>query len=74
VSSVERSVCAQKQRRSPTTPGSDLSRVTSSGRRDPRVCLGISRPLKTPPDEVEPKIGEIEDEKAKLRLLLGHEN
>jgi hypothetical protein len=31
---------------------------TLSGRRDPRVCLGISRSPKTPLNNVEPETGE----------------
>jgi hypothetical protein len=31
---------------------------TSSRRRDPRVCLGVGRPPKTSPDDVETKRGE----------------
>jgi hypothetical protein len=34
-----------------------LSGGTSSGRRDPMVCLGVSRPSKTPLVDVEPKRG-----------------
>jgi hypothetical protein len=48
------SACAQRRRRSPTAPGSDLPGGTPSGRRDPRFCLGIGRPPKTPRDDVEP--------------------
>jgi hypothetical protein len=40
-----------KAARSPTTPRSDPG-GTPSGRRDPRVCLRIARPPKTPPDDV----------------------
>jgi hypothetical protein len=32
-----------------------LTGRTPSGRRDPRVCLGIDRPSKTPLNDVEPK-------------------
>jgi hypothetical protein len=35
-----------------------LSGGTLSERRDPMVCLGISRPLKTPLKDVEPERGE----------------
>jgi hypothetical protein len=35
-----------------------LPRGTSSGRRDPRVCLGIDRTTKTPLNDVEPERGE----------------
>jgi hypothetical protein len=35
-----------------------LPRGTPTGRRDPRVCLGISRPPKTPLNDIEPKRGE----------------
>jgi hypothetical protein len=36
------------------------------------VCLGIGRPAKSPSNDIEPKRGEIGDEKAKLLLLTGH--
>jgi hypothetical protein len=39
-------------------PRSRLPRGTLSGRRDPRVCLGVDRPPKTPLVDVEPKRGE----------------
>jgi hypothetical protein len=35
--------------------------------------LGLTLPPKIPPDDVEPKGGEIQDEKTKLLLLIGHE-
>jgi hypothetical protein len=35
-----------------------LLRETSSGRRDPRVCLEIGRPPKTPLNNAESEIGE----------------
>jgi hypothetical protein len=42
---------------------------TSSGRRDPRGCLGSGRPTKTPLIDVEPKrSGEFEDWNTKLGL------
>jgi hypothetical protein len=41
-----------------TGPGSDILGGTPSGRRDPRLCLGIGRPPKMPPDNVESKRGE----------------
>jgi hypothetical protein len=41
-------------------------RGTPSGRRVPRFCLGVGRPPKTPLDDVEPKRGEVGDEKATL--------
>jgi hypothetical protein len=37
------------------------------------VCLGINKPSKIPPDDVELKKGENRDQKAMLLLLLGHE-
>jgi hypothetical protein len=39
-------------------PRSHLPEGTPSGRRDPRVCLGVGRPPKTPLVDVEPKRGE----------------
>jgi hypothetical protein len=39
-------------------PRSRLPGETPSGRRDPRVCLGIGMPPKTPLVDVEPKRGE----------------
>jgi hypothetical protein len=39
-------------------PRSCLPGGTSSGRRDPRVCLGVGRPPKTPLVDVELKKGE----------------
>jgi hypothetical protein len=39
-------------------PISRLPGGTLSGRRHPRVCLGIGRPHKTPLFDVEPKRGE----------------
>jgi hypothetical protein len=39
-------------------PRSRLPGETPSGRRDPRVCIGVSRPPKTPLVDVEPKRGE----------------
>jgi hypothetical protein len=38
-----------------TTPRSDTPGGTSSGRRDPRVRLGIGRPPKMPSNDVESK-------------------
>ena len=49
-------VCAE-WRHSPTTSGSRPPGGTPSGRRDPRVCLGIGRPPNTPLDDVESKRG-----------------
>jgi hypothetical protein len=40
-------------------PRSRLLGGTLSGRRDPRVCLGISRPSKTPLFDVELKKSEV---------------
>lgn len=68
-----RSALAQRQWRSPTSPGSDPREGTPSGRRDPKIFLGIGRPPKTLSDDVELKRGEIEDDKVKLLLLLRHE-
>ena len=39
-------------------PRSRLPGGTPLGRRDPRVCLGVGRPPKTPLVDVEPKRGE----------------
>jgi hypothetical protein len=39
-------------------PRSRLPGGTLSGRRDPRVCLSVGRPPKTPLVDVEPKRGE----------------
>jgi hypothetical protein len=39
-------------------PRSRLPGGTPSGRRDPRVCLGVGRPFKTSLVNVEPKRGE----------------
>jgi hypothetical protein len=39
-------------------PRSRLSGGTPSGRRDPRVCLGVGRPSKTPLVDVDPKRNE----------------
>jgi hypothetical protein len=39
-------------------PRSRLPGWTPSGRRDPRVCLGVGRPPKTSLVDVEPKRGE----------------
>jgi hypothetical protein len=48
---------------------SHLLRGTPLGRRDPKVCLGVSRPPKTSLFDVEPKRGEnLRWRKAKLRL------
>jgi hypothetical protein len=58
---VGRSVRAQGRGCSPTTPDLTL-KGTLSGRRDPKVCLGVSRPPKTPLDDVESKRGEDGDE------------
>jgi hypothetical protein len=66
-------VCAHRQWRSPTTLRSNPQGWILSGRRDPRVCLGIDRTPMKPLEYVEPKRGEIGDEKSKLLLLLGHE-
>jgi hypothetical protein len=54
-------------------PRSRLPGGTPSGRRDPRVCLGVDRPPKAPLVDVEPK--RCEDSrwrKPKLGLLLMH--
>jgi hypothetical protein len=45
-------------RHSLMAPGSCLLGGTPSGRKDHRVCLGIGRSPKTPPDDVESKRGE----------------
>jgi hypothetical protein len=50
---VGRSACVHSRQRSPTASRSD-----PSGRRDPRICLGIGRPSKTPLDDIELKRGE----------------
>jgi hypothetical protein len=39
-------------------PRSRQTEGTPSGRRDPRVCLGVGRPPKMPLVDVEPKRGE----------------
>jgi hypothetical protein len=39
-------------------PRSNLPGGTSSGRRDPRVCLRVGRPPKTPLVYIKPKRGE----------------
>jgi hypothetical protein len=50
---------------------SHLSGGNPSGRRDPRVCLGVGRPPKMPLVDVESKRGEdLWYKKAKLWLLL----
>jgi hypothetical protein len=50
-------------------PRSRLSGGTPSGSRDPRVCLGVGRPPKTPLVDVEPKRGEdLRQREAKLML------
>jgi hypothetical protein len=38
-------------------PRSRLPGGTPSGRRDPRLCLGVDRPAKAPQVDVEPKRG-----------------
>jgi hypothetical protein len=48
---------AQRRRSSPTTPGA-LPGGILSGRRDPKVCLGIDRLTKTLLNDMEPKRGE----------------
>jgi hypothetical protein len=57
-------------RRSPTTPGSRPSGGTPLGRRNPRVCLGVGIPPKTPPDDIESKIDEDGYGRRLLSLLL----
>jgi hypothetical protein len=57
-------------RRSPTTPGSHPSGGTLSRRRNPRVCLGIDIPPKTPLDDIESKRGEDGYGRRLLSLLL----
>jgi hypothetical protein len=53
-------------------PRSRLPGGTPSGR-DPRVCLGIDKPPKTPLVDIEPKRGEESKKReAKLELLLMH--
>jgi hypothetical protein len=50
-------------------PRSRLPEGTPSRRRDPRVCLGVGKPPKTPLVDIEPKRGEnLRLREAKLRL------
>jgi hypothetical protein len=52
-------------------PRSRLPGGNPSGRRDPRVCLGIGKPPKMPLVDVEPKRdGDLRYREAKLELLL----
>jgi hypothetical protein len=67
-----RSAYTLRRRRSPIAPESDPPGGTPLERRDHMVCLGIGRLAKSPSDDIEPKRGEIVDEKAKLLLLIGH--
>jgi hypothetical protein len=54
-------------------PRSRLPGEIPSGRRDPRVCLGVSRPHKTSLVNVESKRGEdLRQRETKLELLLMH--
>ena len=53
-------------RRSPSALDLTPPGGTSSGRRDHRVCLGIDKLPKTPPNDVESKRGEDLDKKTTL--------
>jgi hypothetical protein len=60
---------SDRQQHMDLTPGG-----TPLGRTDPRFCLGVGRPTKMPPDNVESKRSEDGMRKTTLLLLLGHES